>query len=248
MIRRLLGTTLWLVVGHALLGSLYWTLLNVPESNTLALSASALLALLLAIGAGLVETTALIALKPEEPIAPGRWRRALARSVRLLPVFVLALLVWLVVSWIAGWIEAWHWAHASEMDAWMIAKFNWTNITGLHRTINYVVVLLRYVVGISLAVSLVAVAAFDGGAAVLRLRWIARALSPLQLATIGVALFGLIWLPWQAAYWRPRNLPATSVEIAFAGFKLLVLALLAHLGWAVVLWSGHRHGARKTEG
>jgi hypothetical protein len=164
----------------------------------------------------------------------------MGRSVRLLPVFVLALLVWLAVSWACGWLDGWHEAHATEMDAWLIATFNWTHTVGLHRTLDSLVAFLRYVAGTSLAVSLVAVAAFGGGAAVLRLRWIARACSPLQLSAIAVAIFGLMWLPWQAVYWRPRSLPASSLEVAFAAVKLLVLAVLAHLGWALVLWSAHR--------
>lgn len=232
MIARVLKVTLWLLVGHALLFALYWALLIVPESNALALTMSGVLALLLLVGAGIVDTSALILLKPGSTM-----RQAIAGSVRLLPAFVLALLVWLLVSWTCGWFEGLHDAHSTEIDAWLIAKFDWTKTAPLHRTIVNILWAIRYIVGISLAVSLLAVAAFDAASDVIRLRWIARAFRPLQLLAIAGALLLLIWLPWQAVYWRPRMLPTSSLEVAFAAAKLLTLALLAHIGWAIVLWS-----------
>jgi hypothetical protein len=235
MIARVCGVTAWLLVGHLLLVGLYWLLLNVPESNALALAASALLGLLLVCGAGIIDTSALILLKPGTTA-----RQALARGVRLLPVFVLALLVWLAVSWTCGWLRGVHDAHSTQIDAWLIAKFDWTKTAALHRTIVDVLSVIRYVIGISLAVSLVAVAAFESGADVLRLRWIGRAFRPLQLVAIAVAIFGLVWLPWQAAYWLPRQVPDSNLQIAFATVKLAAIAVLAHVGWAIVLWAPQR--------
>lgn len=235
MIARLGAVAAWLLIGHAVLLCLYWGLLNVPESNALALALSAFLGLLLVCGAGIIDTAALILLKPGTT-----GRQALARSVRLLPAFILALLVWLAVSWTCGWLGGLHDAHSTEMDAWLIAKFDWTKTTLLHRTIVDVLSVIRYIIGISLAVSLVAVAAFDSGADVLRLRWIGRAFRPLQLAAIAVAIFGLMWLPWQAAYWLPRNVPDSNVQIIVATLKLLAIAVLAHVGWAIVLWAPQR--------
>lgn len=234
MIARLAAVVGWLLAGHALLGGIYWMLLNVPESNTVALAASALLALLLLVGAGIVDTTALLALRPSWP-----WRRALTRSVALLPMFLLALLLWLAVSWTCGWLEAVHDARRGEIDAWLIARFDWTNTAGLHRTIDHALTFVRYIVGLSLAVGLLGTAAFDGAGAALRLRWLWSSLTR-QVVVVAVAVFGLIWLPWQAVYWHPRVIPATSTELAFVSAKLLVLALLTHLGWALVLWSAQR--------
>jgi hypothetical protein len=235
MIARVCAAAAWLLIGHVALVSLYWVLLNVPESNALALAASALLALLLVCGAGIIDTSALILLKPGTTA-----RQALARAVRLLPVFILALLVWLAVSWTCGWLRGVHDAHATEIDAWLIAKFDWTATAPLHRTIVDVLWVIRYIVGLSLAVSLVAVAAFDTAADVLRLRWIARAFRPLQLLAIAAAVFGLIWLPWKAAYWLPKNVPDSNLQIIFAAVKLTAIAVLAHVGWAIVLWAPQR--------
>ena len=67
-----------------------------------------------------------------------------------------------------------------------------------------------------------------------------RALSPLQLAIIAVAFYGLIFLPWQAVYWRPASLPATAVEVAFALAKLTILGLVMHIGWTLILWAPQR--------
>jgi hypothetical protein len=234
MLRRLAGVVLWLFAGHLALGGLYWALLNVPESNVLALATSALLALVIVVGAGIVEVTGLLWLRPE-----WRWRAALARSLRVLPAFILALLLWCVVNWIVGAIETRYEARTGELDAWLIAKFNWTRTAWLHRLIPLLFAAVRYVIGFSLAVSLVAFAAAGRFIDVLRLRWLLRALSPGQLVIIGVAVAGLMWLPWNYVYWRPEAIPANRAELLFIGAKLAALGLLVHLGWALVLWAPH---------
>jgi hypothetical protein len=238
-VRRLLAVVGWLFAGHVALGGLYWALLNVPESNVLALGTSALLALLIVMGACLVDVTGLLWLRPD-----WRWRAALARSLRVLPVFVLALLLWCAINWIVNAIELRYEARSGELDAWLIAKFNWTRNAWLHRTIPILLAALRYVLGLSLAVSLAAFAAVEGFVEVVRLRWLVRALTPGQLAIIAVSVAALLWLPWQYIYWRPAAIPANTIELLFNGTKLLIVGLLVHLGWALILWAPQRRPLR----
>ena len=96
---------------------------------------------------------------------------------------------------------------------------------------------MQFVVGTSLAVTLLTIGAAESIADVVRLRWIPRGLHWLQLVVVAVAMFGLVWLPWQAVYWRPASLPPTSMQIVFAVAKLIAIGVLMHLGWALVLWA-----------
>jgi hypothetical protein len=50
----------------------------------------------------------------------------------------------------------------------------------------------------------------------------------------------LVWIPWRYVYWRPRILPASSIQLVFAGVKLLLMYLLAQLAWALCLWTAAR--------
>jgi hypothetical protein len=235
-IRRLLAVVCWLFLGHLTLAAMYWALLNVPESNVLALGLSALLVLLILIGAGLVDVTGLLWLRPDRT-----FRAALARSLRALPAFILALLLWFAISWIVGALELKYENRTGELTAWLIAKFNWTRTNWLHRAIPLLLDALRYVLGVSLAVSLVAVAALDGFGGIFRFRWLLRAFTPGQLVIITIAIAGLIWLPWQYIYWRPAAIPANTAEVLFNVTKLALVGLLAHIGWALVLWAPQRY-------
>ena len=50
----------------------------------------------------------------------------------------------------------------------------------------------------------------------------------------------LVFLPLQAAYWRPEALPPNAIEIAFAAVKLGAIFVAANIGWALVLWTDSR--------
>jgi hypothetical protein len=234
-VARIVMVALWLFVGHAALGGLYWGFLNVPESNVLMLILSALLALLLVVSAGVIDTMGLLWLRPVET-----WRTALRRSLPALPAFLAALALWLIVRWICVRLLRYHEAHSGELDAWFIATFNWTRITWLHRTIDWILHVVQFVIGTSLAVTLLSTLAAGPIAGAFRANWLKRALSPLQLLIITVAFYGLIYLPWQAVYWRPASLPATAVEVAFALTKLTLFGLIMHIGWTLILWAPQR--------
>jgi hypothetical protein len=237
-LRRLLAVVCWLFLGHLALGGVYWLLLLVPESNVLALGTSFLLALVLVIGACLIEVTGALWLRPD-----WRWRQAFVRSPRALPAFIVACLLLLAIYWIVGAMQLRYEARTGELDAWLIAKFNWTRTGWLHRTLSLLFDALKHVLGLSLAVSLVVFAA-EGFAEIFRLRWLRRALSPGQLAIVTLVVVGLFWLPWQYIYWRPAMIPPNTMELLFNGAKLVIVALLLNLGVALLLWAPQRKPLR----
>jgi hypothetical protein len=231
MIGRLLKVTLWLLAGHAVLAGLFWALLNVPESNVLMLAASAALVLTLLLVAAMVESRAVVQLDASS-IRPLRW--FVAASV---PALVVALVIRLAFSALYDWMGAWHEQHSGEIDAWLIARFDWTRTAWLHRGIGLANDFLRDVLGLSLAVGAFAAGVLGGLGDLFRLRWVRRALAPRTLLIVTIAVVGLIWLPWRAASWRPTSLPPTYVQPLLAALKLGLVAVFVHVGWALVLWS-----------
>jgi hypothetical protein len=229
-ITRILRAAMWLLAGHIALGWLYWRLLNVPESNATMLALSAVLALLLVFGAGVVEANGILQVGTDWP-----WRERLRLALRRSGMLVTALAVWVLVSWMCGWVESWHTAHRGEIDAWFIARLDWTNMAWLHGTVRWLLRVVRYVVGTSLAVAILAAGILQGVTGVLRFRWIRAALAPIRLLTIGIIVALFFWLPWRAAWWRPAFLPPNVLEPAFGAFKLTVLAIVMHIGWALML-------------
>jgi hypothetical protein len=231
MIGRFLKATLWLLVGHAALAGVYWGLLNVPESNVAMLGVSAVLVLLLVGGAAIVEGVGLRILAARAE----RW--SAMRYLACVPAFIVAAALWLAISWAVGWVEARHTAHASEIDAWLIAHGDWTRTAWLHRTIEIVLWLLRYVVGLSLAVGVFVLCTVDGVGETLRPRRFVAGLGWKRLLIVAVAIVVFVWLPWRAAYWRPHSLPHNLAQPLFAAARLALIALVVHVGWAIVLWS-----------
>lgn len=88
MIRRLLLIAAWPLVGHMTLVGVYWGLLNVPESSPLMLAVSALLIIVIAIGAAASYTGALLAWESSRPVG-----RALLAGLRRFYWIVSAVLV-----------------------------------------------------------------------------------------------------------------------------------------------------------
>ena len=191
---------------------------------------SAVIAVLLVVGAGVIQANALLQIATDRP-----WRERLILAAKRSGTLVVAIAVWLGVSWMCGWVDSWHEAHRGEIDAWFIAHLDWTNIAWLHRTIDWLLRFVRYVIGTSLAVALLAAGVMEGAAGVLRLRWIRAAMSPIRLVTIAAIVALFFWLPWRAAWWRPTFLPPNAIEPAFGAAKLTVLAVVMHIGWALIL-------------
>ncbi len=230
MIARFLVVVLWLAVGHLVAGGLYWTLLQVPESNAIMLGASLALVIAGVSWVAIVEVGGLLGWT-------GGLREVAARTIRRLPWFVPALLVFVLVWWLGSTADAWYSARATQVDAWLLLHAGWTRTAGLHRAVGWVFWFVSYGVGLSLALSLLARTARDGAAAVVRAGWLRQGLAWEQLLIIaGVAFVG-IRLPWGAAFWRPASLPPTSVELAFVAAKLTALYLVANAAWAFLLRS-----------
>jgi len=224
----------WLVAGHTLVGGLYWLLLQVPESNAWMLASSLLIVLAALMMTGVVEETAILASASNEPMGLAL-RTALPRAwLVVLPLAVIGC-VW----WLTGTAQGWLARHAGEIDAWIIAKLGWTKTASLHTSLAWVLAFVRYGVGTSMAVALLASVARRGLRGV-TLPWLRHGLAWKPLAIIAAVLFVGVWLPWQAVYWRPASLPPTWVQPAFATVKLGVIYLVGNLAWAVVLRTASR--------
>jgi hypothetical protein len=225
--RAVATASIVLAAGYALGGALFWGLLNVPESNGLALALSALLVLLVAVTAG--ATTALAAaLSLDRGFTP-----AARRAVTALPAFAVGLAIFASLWWLTGRAEAWWTLHAGEADALIISRTGVTRTALLHRSIASLLWFVRWAVGLS-AIAALVVAAIERGPAALvtGLRLAVRGV-PLLAATIGALVVsqGL----WAAVFWAPRALPANWAETVFVGTKLVVLYALATLVAAAVL-------------
>ncbi|MEO8678595.1 MAG: hypothetical protein ABI665_06095 [Vicinamibacterales bacterium] len=233
---RFIGATLWILVGGALAGGVYWGFLNTPESSVGSLVLSAVLVLLALAVAGVTLNGAIGAWSGQPALAVGR--RALAHAAGIIPALVIVLLIW----WIAGYATGRVGLYSGEISAWFIARFGREDISVLFTTISWLTSWLRWVVAPLLALSLMASIGAAGWASAWRATWLRAALSPGRLVLSTLWFSALVAAPWvYLAPWRPRGLPATSVEIAFIAAKLLVTAVLMAMGLALMI----REVARK---
>ena len=231
---RVLAVLAWLCAGHAVVGGLYWLLLNIPESNAWMLGASLAVVLAAVWMAGLVEMTAMLALGGDLPPTSAPRRAAGRAWLIAFPIVVFA-----AIWWVAGSAADWHARHAGEIDAWLIAKAGWTRTAWLHSGLTWLLAFVRYGIGTSLALALLA-SVSAGSLRGIGAAWIPRGLAWRHLLVISLALLVGLWLPWQAVYWRPASLPSTWVQPAFAAAKLLVLYVIGNLAWAVALRTAAR--------
>ncbi|MBE3132913.1 MAG: hypothetical protein IMZ55_05530, partial [Acidobacteria bacterium] len=139
--------------------------------------------------------------------------------------------------WLTGLGFQWAAGHRGEIDAWLMARWGWTRTAWLHSAVVWLLRTVRYALGVSLAVGLVAAAVADGWRAVARAHWLRQALAPRQWMLVGLALLLFVWGPWQAIGWRPGLVPATWVEPLFVGAKLAAIYLVMNFGWALALAS-----------
>ena len=244
MTKKLLLVGVWLAAGHGVVAACFWALINVPESNVGMLALSAVLVLLMLIIAAVVTVTAVGWLTSE-----GTLRSGVTQSLSGVVVFALGLVIAGLIWWAGARLGAWVTEHSGEIDAWMISSLFVANTRWLHVASSWIVAFIQYVVALSLASTLIVDAVTRGWSSIVSARWIARVLSPTRLALVAVTLLICLWVPAQLAYWRPAALPASVVELLFAGAKLAMLAFLMNLGWAILLWSAIRttdHGTPFT--
>ncbi len=230
MIAALIRTTLWVATIDALAGAALLGFLYTPESNVLMLTLSSLLVLLAAMLLVLASASASHAL-----VHDGRPWTSLLPAARRLPLALLAIVVIGVICAGAGWFERWWMGHAGEFDAAAIAAGDITRTGGVHTAVRWFVAFVQWVVVPAWCVTVLAWIAAYEWRDVLTMKWLTAALHwrVLVIATAAVVL--LVWAPWQAVYWRPRALPASTLEAVFAAVKLIAIYLLAQLAWATLL-------------
>jgi hypothetical protein len=229
------GILAFLMIAHAVAAGAFWAFLNVPESSIWMLLLSGFLALGIVTLTGWTEGTAAAA-----------WRRdlgigeAMRRGLQAVPGFFGAVVVFALFWWGTEAIWRWKAAYSGQIDAWLMSRFATPNTAWVHRAVDIALFILRYILGLSVAVGILSAAATAGSREILRGRWIKTAVSRRQIGAIGLAVVLLIALPLRAAYWRPEGLPPTTLEIAFTGGKLAFLYVVVNLGWSLVLRAAAR--------
>ncbi|MBS1819979.1 MAG: hypothetical protein JSU08_18755 [Acidobacteria bacterium] len=204
--RQLLISVPTVIIGGLLAGAAYWGLLNVPESNVPALLLSGVLGVLIVAIGGISVGTVLAQARGNSLLSAMRW------SVRRLPAFVAAIVIFAALWWITAALEAQWTQHAGEVDAIFLRYVGTARTAWAHTGVSWLMWLLRWGLGLAL------VAAITAGAP-----GIAVASVPLG-ATIGGLLVG--WLLWLGVYWRPRGLPHDTAELLFVSVKLGALVLI----------------------
>jgi len=235
MIASVLRTALWIGVVDALAGAAGFAFLYTPESNVPMLGMSALLIVLAAVLLLLSSASAAEGLVHRR--AP--WTR-LGAAVGHLPLILFVLVVLGAVCGGAGWFESWWVSRAGEFDAAAIAAGDVTRTRWVHGAVHWIVVLVQWVlVPAWFATALTWIAGYERRD-VFTLKWLTAGLHwrLLLVTLLGVSL--LVWLPWRYVYWRPRGLPASSVEVIFTGIKLAAIYLLSQIAWALTLWTAAR--------
>ena len=221
--------TLWILVGSTLTAGVYWTFLITPESTVWMLIASALLAIAALALAGFTASGS-IALLLHGRSAAGI-RRALTGIAGAVPAAAIVFIVW----WLTRRGEAWVGLRSGQINAYFIAQFGWDNMSWLFTTIRYVAEWFRWVLSGLLALSLIAGFVALGWSALGEASWLRRALRPRTLLVATFWFVALIALPWiYLLPWRPRQLPASSLELVFIVAKLSLSAVLFAIGATLI--------------
>lgn len=226
---RLAAIAGWLVVGHAAAAALFWALLHIPESSiwTLALSA-ATAAALVAIACWVHASAAAAWDRAATPA------RAALVGLRRAPAALLAAALFALFWWATAEALEWQQRVAGQIDAAFIARTGSPRTGWVHATIFWTVQFVRWSLGLTLSVALLASFVADGPRTLARAEWVRRGLSPRRWLTVTFWFVLLLAIPWQVVYWRPRGL-SVALEPWFVAGKLGVLAVAAAIGWALVL-------------
>jgi hypothetical protein len=226
---KLTLATIWILLGGVVIGGLYWGFLITPVSTALALAASAVLALVVLALLGLIANGAIEIWSRGFSLAG--LRRALGSIGSVIPAGLIVLLLW----WMTSRAESFVVESSGQISAWFIARFGWDDMSWLFTTIRYGAAWLRWVLGVMLALSLMAGVLAIGWRAIAQAAWITRALRPRALLGATLWFAALIVLPWMYLVpWRPENLPATTIEMVFIVSKLAIAAILGALGMALI--------------
>ena len=227
---RFLLATLWILLGAAITAGIYWGFLITPESTIWTLMLSAVLAVVALAMAGLTVSGAIVILRD------GVSATGMARALRAIPAVIPAALIVLLVWWITARAETWVAMRNGQISAWFIARFGWDDVAWLFTTIRYVAHWFRWVITALLALSLMAGIGAIGWKALGQAAWIRRALHPRALLVATFSFVLLVALPWMYLVpWRPKGLPASTVELVFIVAKLSLSAILFAIGAALVV-------------
>ena len=222
-----------LALGYGLAGALYWALLNVPESNALALVLSASLVLLIVAAAAAATAGAVM-------IANGATRDTWRHMGAAIGGFVLGLAIFAALWWSTDRADTWWADHRGEVDALFLRYGGMTRTAWLHQTVSWVTFLARWALGLSVVTGLVVAGARGGGHTLRR-----GIRGSVRLVSLAATLVGVVIVSeglWRLALWRPTRLPPTWMEPAFVTVKLAVLYALTVAVAAVVL-GVHRRAA-----
>lgn len=235
MIAAVLRTALWIGFLDALAGAAALGFLYVPESNALMLVLSAVLLLVAAVLLMVSSTSAAVGLVHQR--AP--WR-CIGQAIRRLPLVLVGIVVVGLLCAGAGGFESWWLSRAGEIDAAAIAAGDVTQTRWLHTAVRWAVIVVQWILAPAwLAASLAWAAGYERRD-VLSLKWLAAGLHWRLLLVTAAGIVVLVWLPWGYVYWRPRGLPASSLELVFAGAKLATIYGLSQVAWALALWTAAR--------
>lgn len=227
---RLVTVTLWILVGAALTGGVYWSFLITPESTTWSLVASALL--LLATGFLLALTISGALLGWQHGVSSNLFRAAAAGVPASIPAALIGGLIW----WLAGTATDRVTSNNGPINAWFIVAFGWDDVSWLFTGINWLALWLKWVVAPMLALALMAAILTGGWREMAGAAWIKRVLAPRRLAMATLLFAALVATPWiYLAPWRPGGLPPNSTELAFVIGKLAVTAMLMAVGVALII-------------
>jgi hypothetical protein len=222
--RSVLASLVVVLIGSAAAAGAFWTLLNVPESNVLALAASAFLLLLTAFIAAVTLSIAL------EAAAGVSLSAAARRALRGVQGFLVGFVLFAALWWITTSIDNLWALHRGEIDALMLRYAGTANTRWIHTSAAWFLWLVRWGVGLAVVCATTAGAMQQAGA----VRGVSTAFSLVPLGAMLAALVAGRGL-WWVANWRPQRLIGTSSEFVFVSTKLTLLALAASLLAAFVL-------------
>jgi hypothetical protein len=226
---KLLFATVWILIGSAITAGVYWLFLITPESTVWTLIASALLAFTALLLAGFTASGA-IAIWSYGASAAG-----IRRAARAIPAAIPAALIVWGMGWLATFATNWVAMRSGPINAWFIAQFGWDDVSWLFTIVRFTILWLRWVLAAELALSLIAGVVLMGWPALAQAGWLKRALRPRTLAVVTLWAVVLIALPWAYVVpWRPRQLPASSIEFIFIVAKLSVSAIVLAIGAALI--------------
>ncbi len=227
---RLVPVTLWILAGAVLVGGLYWSFLNTPESTVWSLAASAILLATAVLLTGVTVNGAVTGWR--DGLSLSQARRALVGAPAVAPAALLVAFAW----WLVGSLTDRMTIYSGPINAWFMATLGWSDVSWLFVTATWLAAWLTWVVAPMLALSLMAHINGDGWRAMANAIWITRVLSPLRMAAATALFVVLVAVPWvYLAPWRPAGLPATSLELAFIIAKLSVTAVLMAAGVALII-------------